>query len=190
EQVLFKPRMQLFADVVHLVETAERHWHGLERVDRRLDFRKTCAAQEAGIEIASLHQSHHVGLATLRAIGKNRQSNGAARHLAPFFSHGHQAFVIRRSARRESAQAEGNRFVGSPQVDIDDTQPERQQTSQPNSINLELHTTIYVLCCPLDLSLIKVVLAEWAFERLGRTRREISESKPDLFSFARCEEEI
>jgi hypothetical protein len=72
--------MQLVADVIHLVETAEGHRHGLQSVDGRFDFRRPVPS-EAGID-CRFASADHVGLAPLYAIRKNCQSNGAARCLA------------------------------------------------------------------------------------------------------------
>jgi hypothetical protein len=93
-QALFQLPAQLLAQVIHLVQTAEHHWHALQSVDGRLDFRDPDGGQQAGIEIAGLHQSDHVCFTPLCAIGKNRQPNRAGRRLTPLLSHGQQTFMI------------------------------------------------------------------------------------------------
>src|SRR6185437_3823347 len=134
QQALLELRAKLLADIIHLLKRAEGHRHALQRGDRRLDFGKSHRCEQTRVEIARLHQSDHVRLTALCAVGKNGELHRAIRGLAPFFAHRQQALVIRGAARRECSKADVERLVGGrrgrrePQEDSQRQQPGRRET--------------------------------------------------------------
>ena len=76
-QARFELGPQLFTHVIHLVQVAERHRHDLQGQGRQVNLREPLGRQEAGIEVAGLHQAHHVGFGALGAAGEDDELDGA-----------------------------------------------------------------------------------------------------------------
>ena len=97
---------------VQLIQVMEEHRHHLHCQSGGVDFREPAGREQTGIQVAGLHQSHHVCFAALRAAGEDDQLHGAIRSLAPLFTHRLQALVIRGAGRGERAQLETDGLFG------------------------------------------------------------------------------
>ena len=112
QQARLELRAQFLRHVIHLVEVAEGHRHDFQGQGGRIDSAKPGGREQAGIEVARLHQPHHVRLAALRAAGEDDQLHGAVRGLAPLLAHRLQALVVGGAGGGERAELEPDGFVG------------------------------------------------------------------------------
>ena len=96
QKLLLHPRTHLFAHVINFLPVLEHQRHRLQRSNRWLNLAQTNDGQQAALQLADSHATHHVGLAALTAIGINQIFGASALRCAPGLAHFHQLPVIER----------------------------------------------------------------------------------------------